>query len=224
VFFAVAFCWIFRPLISTGWTTTSDDGAERVIIPALAPGLTDAGIAAIGALLLFVIPVRFGERWEFTMDWKSTAKLPWGVLILFGGGLSLADAVRRHGVADFLGNQAAVLDGLPTLLIIVTIIAAVIFLTEMTSNTATTAALLPILASLAPTLGIEPILLLAPTAIAASCAFMMPVATPPNAVAFGSGMVTIPEMCKAGLWLNLIGVVLVTITAYTLAAPLLSSV
>ena len=147
--------------------------------------------------------------------------LPWGILVLFGGGLSLAAAVDRNGVAEFIGQQAQGLDVLPAVVVTVVIATGVIFLTELTSNTATTATLLPILAGLAPVLGVPPIALLVPATIAASCAFMMPVATPPNAIVFGSGHVTIPQMCKAGLWLNLIGVVFVTVLTYAVALPLL---
>ena len=206
VFTTMALAWITRPVLVAR-------------IPPLA-GLTDAGIAMAAALVLFVIPVDPGQR-TFVMNWEWAKRLPWGILILFGGGLSLADAVSRHGVADYLGGFTGSLDALPAWLIVVAVTTGVIFLTELTSNTATTAALLPILAGVAPSLGLDPLLLLVPAAIAASCAFMMPVATPPNAIVFGSGHVTIPQMCRAGLWLNVLGVVLVTTLLYSVARPLL---
>ncbi len=211
VFMIAALSWIFRPLL-----IDITIGGHRPL-----GGLTDPGIAIIAGLLLFAIPVDL-RTGQFVMSWEMTRRLPWGVLILFGGGLSLAAAVTRYGVADFIGGQAQFLGALPGVLIVIAVTAGVIFLTELTSNTATTATLLPILAGLAPSLGIDPLLLLIPAAIAASCAFMMPVATPPNAIVFGSGYLTIPQMCKAGFWLNLIGVALVTILAYAVILPLLA--
>ncbi len=209
VFLLAAIAWIFRTII------------ERHI-----PGVSDPGIAIIAAMLLFVIPVDL-KKGTFTMNWSTATKLPWGILILFGGGLSLAAAVKVNGVAQFIGSTVPTLQGLAetqglrTLLLIVLVTTGVIFLTELTSNTATTTTLLPILAAIAVGLGLHPYLLIVPAAIAASCAFMMPVATPPNAIVFGSGYITIPQMCKAGLWLNLIGIVLVTLLAYAIIIPVL---
>ncbi len=210
VFMITALTWITRPLIA-GITL----GDARPFA-----GLTDAGIAVIAALVLFVIPVDVAKR-EFVMNWEWAKRLPWGILILFGGGLSLAAAVGDHGVAELIGHQARRLDALPGLAIVVAVAVVVIFFTELTSNTATTATLLPILAGAAPALGLPPLLLLVPATLAASCAFMMPVATPPNAIVFGSGHVTIPQMCRAGVWLNIIGVVLVTALTYAIAIPVL---
>ncbi len=209
VFLLAAVAWILRTII------------ERHI-----PGVSDPGIAIIAAMLLFVIPVDLKKR-TFTMNWSTATKLPWGILILFGGGLSLAAAVKVNGVAQFIGSTVPTLQGLAetqglrTLLLIVLVTTGVIFLTELTSNTATTTTLLPILAAIAVGLGLHPYLLIVPAAIAASCAFMMPVATPPNAIVFGSGYITIPQMCKAGLWLNLIGIALVTLLAYAIIVPVL---
>jgi sodium-dependent dicarboxylate transporter 2/3/5 len=210
VFMITAVAWITRPLL------------VRITIGDARPlaGLTDAGIALIAALALFVIPVSF-RRPEFVMTWSEAKRVPWGILVLFGGGLSLAAAVTRHGVAELIGAQAQGLASWPALLIVVAVATGVIFLTELTSNTATTATLLPILAGVAPALGLHPYMVLVPAAIAASCAFMMPVATPPNAIVFGSGQVTIPQMCRAGLWLNLVGIVLVTLLTFALVVPLL---
>ncbi len=206
VFVAAAAAWITRP-----WLIELE-------IAGLHPfaGLTDPGIAIGAALALFVIPVDWRER-IFAMDWETARTLPWGVLILFGGGLSLASAISANGVADWIGQQMSGLAGAPPLVVITVIAALVIALTELTSNTATTAALVPIFASMAPGLGVPPLLLAVPAAIAASCAFMLPVATPPNAIVFGSGRITVPQMCRAGLALNLVGVVVVTVVTYGIA-------
>jgi sodium-dependent dicarboxylate transporter 2/3/5 len=149
----------------------------------------------------------------FALNWKTARQIPWGVLVLFGGGLSLAAAVQANGVADFLGSLVGALPRMPDVILILAVTTLVIFLTELTSNTATTATLLPVLAALAPGLDIHPYLLIFPATLAASCAFMMPVATPPNAIVFSSGYVTLPQMCRAGIWLNLIGILLVTLFA-----------
>jgi len=210
VFVAMALMWIFRPLIQT----IAVDGSQPFA------GLSDAGVAMIGGLALFIIPVDI-KAGVFTMNWDRAKRLPWGILILFGGGLSLAAAVQANGVADFIGASVSAFSGVPTLVLVLIVVTMVIFMTELTSNTATTATLVPILAAIAPGLGVHPYLLIVPAAIAASCAFMMPVATPPNAIVFGSGYLTIPQMVKAGFWLNLIGVVLVTGLAFVVVQALL---
>jgi len=158
-------------------------------------GLSDAGIAITGALVLFCLPDGRGGR---VLDWETASGLPWGILILFGGGLSLAAAIGSNGVDDWIGAQSAVLAGLPSVVIVVAVVAVMVFLTELTSNTASTAALVPILASLAGGLGLSPLALAVPAALAASFAFMLPVATPPNAVVFGSGRITLRDMIRAG--------------------------
>lgn len=214
VFMLTALLWITRPWLSKlGW----GDGENRTMP---LKGLTDAGIAMLAGLVLFVTPVNRAQR-LFTMNWATAAKLPWGILILFGGGLSLAAAVQANGVAQFIGSQTTIFQGASPLVIVIVITTMVIFLTELTSNTATTAALLPVMAALAPGLNVHPYLLAFPTAIAASCAFMLPVATPPNAIVFASGHVTIAQMCKAGFWLNIIGIVLVTLLTMLVLGPAL---
>jgi len=215
VFACTALLWITRPLLAE----LSFGSAEAPWRPFA--GLSDAGIAILAALALFIIPA--GPRLTFTMDWPTAVKLPWGILILFGGGLSLAAAVQANQVAEFLGAQASVLQGFPSIILVLAVTTGVIFLTELTSNTATTATLVPILAGLAIGLAVAPEMLIIPATIAASCAFMMPVATPPNAIVFGSGYITIPQMARAGLWLNLIGVVVVTCVLYLIVLPLLAS-
>lgn len=201
VFATTATLWVVRPLLPF-------------------EGLTDSGIAILAALSLFVIPVNRRDG-VFVMDWETAVNLPWGILVLFGGGLSLASGIRVNGVGELLGASVADLGGLPPLLLVGAVVTLMIFLTEITSNIATAATLLPIFAGLAPGLGVDPLLLVVPAAIAASCAFMLPVATPPNAVVFGSQRITLPEMARTGLWLNFIGIVLITGLAYMLVIPLL---
>jgi sodium-dependent dicarboxylate transporter 2/3/5 len=209
VFVIAAVLWITRPLL------------VKIGIGGLRPlaGLTDPGIAMIAALSLFVIPHDFRKR-EFVMDWKTAVRLPWGVLLLFGGGLSLAASVERNGVGEFIGSRVAGMTGIPTLAVVIIVTTIVVFLTELTSNTATTATFVPILAAVAPALHMSPYMLIIPAAIAASCAFMLPVATPPNALVFGSGYVRIGQMVRTGFWLNLIGIVLITALCYALIVPL----
>ena len=210
IFMTAALAWISRPLLT---------GIEIGGITPLA-GLTDAGIAMLAGLALFVVPVDVSSR-QFVMDWNAARELPWGILILFGGGLSLASAIEANGVGAFLGAQVAGFHGLPEVALVALVATLVIFLTELTSNTATTATLVPILAGLAPGLGVDPYLLIFPVALGASCAFMMPVATPPNAIVFGSGYVTIPQMVRAGIWLNLASIVLITALMFLTILPLL---
>ncbi|MFP3941352.1 MAG: SLC13 family permease [Thermoanaerobaculia bacterium] len=197
VFGLTAALWILRPAL---------DG--------VVPGLSDTGIALGGAFLLFVLPARW-RRGEFLLSWSDARNVPWGVLLLFGGGLSLASAVSETGLAGWIGTRLEGLGALPPILLLAAVVATVILLTELTSNTATTAAFLPVVASVAGALGRDPLLLLVPTTLAASCAFMMPVATPPNAIVYGSGRVTIPQMVRAGVWLNALFVALLTLAAYT---------
>ncbi len=209
VFICTALAWIARQPLC-------DLEPVAKLFPAI-KRLDDSGIAIIAALALFIIPIKPREG-VFTLDWKTARKLPWGVLLLFGGGLSLAAAVQTSGLDAWIGDRAVVLSGAPTWLIIVAITALVIFLTEVTSNTATAATFLPILGGAAVGLGIEPLQLVIPAALAASCAFMMPVATPPNAIVFGSDKINIQDMLRTGFWLNLIGIVLITGCAYTTVA------
>jgi sodium-dependent dicarboxylate transporter 2/3/5 len=158
---------------------------------------------------LFVIPVD-ARRGQFVLDWKTAAKVPWGVLLLFGGGLSLAAGFHESGLSEWIGHRVAVFDQLPLVLLVLLTTGTILLLTELTSNTATANVFLPILGAAALGLGLDPMVLLLPAGMAASCAFMMPVATPPNAIVFGSGHVRIGQMVKAGVWLNLIGLVVVT--------------
>jgi solute carrier family 13 (sodium-dependent dicarboxylate transporter), member 2/3/5 len=211
VFTVTAGAWVFRPLL------------VEVEVAGVRPlaGLSDTSIAILAALALFVVPVDARRR-VFVMDWRSAERLPWGVLLLFGGGLSLAGAIDATGVGAWIGRGVAGVGPLPVVLLIALTCLIVVSLTELTSNTATTAAFVPVLAAVAPALGLAPALLVVPVALTASAAFMMPVATPPNAIVFGSGHVTIPQMLRAGVWLNLITVLLVTATATVLLPRVLS--
>jgi sodium-dependent dicarboxylate transporter 2/3/5 len=202
-FASAAFLWVFRPLLTD-------------LMPWLK--LSDAGIAMIVALSLFLTPSR-EKPGDGVLNWEWASRLPWGVLLLFGGGLSLAGAAGASGLSDWIGNGMAAWGGLPTLVLLLAVVTVVIFLTEVTSNTATTATLLPLLAVAAVALGENPLLLCIPAAFAASCAFMLPPATPPNAIVFGSGQVTIPQMARAGIWLNLMSIVVLVLASYFLAGP-----
>jgi sodium-dependent dicarboxylate transporter 2/3/5 len=181
-------------------------------------GLSDAGIVMAAALLLFVIPSKRGFATRL-MEWEDVARLPWGVLILFGGGLALAAQVSSSGLAVWLGESLLPVANLGTLVLIVAAAGLVVFLTELTSNLATTATFLPVIAAIAAQSGIEPLILCVPVTLAASCAFMLPVATPPNAIVFSSGVLTIPEMVRAGFVMNLVALMVLTLLA-TLAVPL----
>lgn len=196
IFSMTAALWIFRPLISN-----------------ILPGLSDAGIAIAAGIVLFIIPSG-SKKHQKLLAWENMRDLPWGILILFGGGLSLANAISSSGLAAWIGESVQSLETFPIILLIFAVILIVVFLTEITSNTATTAAFLPILASTAIGMGQNPMMFIIPATISASCAFMLPVATPPNAIIYGSGKVSIPQMAKAGLWLNIIIATILTIATY----------
>jgi len=168
--------------------------------------VTDEAIVMLTSFFLFVIPCRQpGQR--FVLEWQTAQNLPWGILILFGGGLSLAAAVKENGVAEFIGSQTAFLANVPFWVVLLVVVIGIVFLTELTSNVATTASLVPVLAAMAPSLNLHPYLLIFPATFAASCAFMLPVATPPNAIVFGTGQIQLSNMIRAGLVINGISVV-----------------
>jgi sodium-dependent dicarboxylate transporter 2/3/5 len=208
VFAAVCAGWISRPLLA---------GLEVAGARPFA-GLSDAGLAILAALVLFCAPDGRGGR---VMDWDTARGLPFGILLLFGGGLTLAAAIGRNGVDDWIGAQSQMLAGLPAAAIVVGVVTGMVFLTELTSNTASAAALVPVLAALAPGLGVSPLALAVPAALAASFAFMLPVATPPNAVVFGSGHIHVRDMLRAGLWLNLLGIAVISALTFAVVLPLL---
>ncbi|MDH5152220.1 SLC13 family permease [Kocuria palustris] len=203
IFVLAALAWVFVPLV-TDWV-----GADT-------PPITDAGIAMAVGVLLFLLPAG-AARGVRLLDWDSALKLPWGVLLLFGGGLALSAQFSSSGLTEWIGEVASGLGGLPVVLLVVLFAAGILFLTELTSNTATAATFLPVAGGIAMGMGMDPLLLAIPVALAATCAFMLPVATPPNAIAYGSGYVSIPQMIKGGIWLNLIGLVLNTAVTMTLA-------
>ena len=195
LFLLTAAAWVVRPWLNE-------------IMPAL--GLSDTAIAMMAMLLLFVIPVSI-KNLQFLMTWQDMRRLPWDVLLLFGGGLSLAAMIRRTGLAQWIAGTLDILGNMPSIMAIALVVTVIIFLTEVTSNTATTAAFLPPLGALAVSLGLDPQMLAIPAAIAASCAFMLPVATPPNAIVYGAGQVSIRQMMRSGLILNLAGIVIITL-------------
>jgi sodium-dependent dicarboxylate transporter 2/3/5 len=203
VFTTVALCWIFSPLVE-----------DR-----LGFDISDTGIALIGAIALFTIPAHWPDR-TFLLDATAVRRIPWEVLILFGGGLSLAKAIDAAGLAVWIGNSLSFLDAMPLLVVIFGVTLLVVLLTELMSNTATVAAFLPIAGSLALGSDVAPLLFVMPIALAASSAFMLPVATPPNTLVFGTGYVTLPQMMRAGALLNLFGTAIIA-TAVTLAARFL---
>jgi solute carrier family 13 (sodium-dependent dicarboxylate transporter), member 2/3/5 len=204
VFVLMASAWILRSPL------------QELLAGTPLAAIDDPIIAIVGAVLLFLLPVD-ARAGVFTMDWASTRQLPWGVLLLFGGGLALATAVADNGVDVYVGTQIARLAALPVLLLVAIVAATVLVLTELTSNTATTAALVPVVAGTAVVLGLDVLTLAIPATLAATCAFALPVATPPNAIVFGSGHVTVPQMVRAGIVLNVLATVLIIVTMATLA-------
>ena len=199
VFGTVCFAWITRSFL----------------LAPIFPQLDDTIIALTGVLVLLLLPSskKNGTRGRI-LDWNTAEKIPWGVLILFGGGLALAEGFKETGLADWIGQRFTLIEGVGFFLFLLIIIAAVNFLTEVTSNVATASMLLPILASVAIKLDIHPFGIMIGATMAASCAFMLPVATPPNAVVFGSGYLKIKDMVRAGIWLNLISIVLLSLMIY----------
>lgn len=215
MFVITAFALIFRRNINLevitipGWTN----------LLGIAESVSDTTVIMSAATLLFLIPVNLNKG-TFLLDWQSAVRIPWGILILFGGGIALARAFQNTGLAAWFGTKLTALSSLPVLLVILLLCLMVTFMTEVTSNTAMATIFMPILASTAIAMKAHPFLLMIPATISASCAFMMPVATPPNAIIFGSGYVSISEMSRAGFLLNLIGAILVTTLVYFLAFPI----
>jgi sodium-dependent dicarboxylate transporter 2/3/5 len=200
---AVALAWVFRePKTIGSWTLP---GVTTVL-----PGASDAGIAVAGAVLLFVVPVARG-RWRPALDWAAAARIPWDVLILFGGGLALAAAFETSGLAAWLAQQLTGLRGAPPVIALACVVLFFVLLTELTSNTATAAMAMPLVAALAPALGAPTLGLMAGAALGSSLGFMLPVGTPPNALAYGTGAVTAGDMARAGIRLDLLGVLVITV-------------
>ena len=196
-------------LVCFSWITRS------FLLAPLLPALDDTIIALLGVMLLLLLPSSGkSEPKGRILDWKTAEQIPWGVLILFGGGLALAEGFKETGLASWIGQHLSLIEGVSFFVLLLIIIAAVNFLTEVTSNVATASMLLPILASVAIKLDVHPFGLMVGATLAASCAFMLPVATPPNAVVFGPGYLKIKDMVKAGLWLNIISIILLTLMVY----------
>ncbi len=216
VFLAAAFAWIARSSIVQQFNLTIRIKERDVAL------LTDAGIAVAAALLLFLIPLNFRRR-TFVVSYDNVQKLPWGILILFGGGLSIADAMSRTGVDVFIGTQFTGLAGLPFVLVMLVPVAAIVFLGELASNAAVVTALMPVLVAAAPAMQMDPLVLMFGATLAASCGFMLPVATPPNAIAFATGRITQPQMLRAGLMLDIVGILLITAVMGFAGSRLLSN-
>jgi sodium-dependent dicarboxylate transporter 2/3/5 len=194
IFAAVAALWIFHPLL----------GAR------IGLSLTDTGIAIAGAIALFAVPADWKER-RFLLDWQTARKAPFDILILFGGGLSLAQAIESSGLAVWIGNGLAFLHGMPLIVLVAGVCLLVVFLTELMSNTATAAAFLPIAGSLAVGAEAAPLLIAVAVGLAASSAYMLPVATLPNALVFGTGYIALPQMLRAGFILSLVGAAVIAL-------------
>ncbi|MCB0647887.1 MAG: SLC13/DASS family transporter [Saprospiraceae bacterium] len=202
LFIITALLWIFRAFLT----------------PVL-PALDDTIIAIIAGLALFILPAGPKHKGEKLLNWEDSQKIPWGIILLFGGGMTLAEGFKTSGLAEFIGKGLSGFDTVPFFILVLVTITLVNFLTEITSNLATTAMILPILASVSDALGHHPYLLMIPATIAASCAFMLPVATPPNAVVFSSGHLRIPDMIKAGLFMNIASIILLFIYIYLIKTP-----
>ncbi len=199
VFAITAALWLSRPWL-----------AQRF------PGLSDTSIAIAGALSLFVIPSGL-KRGERLLDWGQAERLPWGVLLLFGGGLTLANAISASGLAGWIGAQLTAFHGWPLVVLVAVVVLLIILFSELASNTATAAAFLPVVAALATSVGEDPIRLVVPAVLAASFGFMLPVATPPNAIVFGSGQITVAQMLRAGFWVDVLGAAVIVGSVYLLA-------
>jgi sodium-dependent dicarboxylate transporter 2/3/5 len=181
--------------------------------------IDDGTIAITMASLLFFIPVRDRSRGDHrVMGPDVIPRLPWNIVLLFGGGFALAAGFQQTGLAQIIGERFEALGSMPPFLMILLVCLMITFLTELTSNTATTEMILPVLAAIAVSTGINPLALMIPATLSASCAFMMPVATPPNAIIFGSGRLTVGEMARIGVFLNFIGALVIAGVVFTVGA------
>jgi sodium-dependent dicarboxylate transporter 2/3/5 len=204
VFAVTALLWVTRKEPFGGWSEWAG-----------LPTASDASVALVAVVAMFLIPNGKGER---LLDWETAGKIPWGILLLFGAGMVIAEAFKSSGLSESLGTALTGLGQLPTLALIAIICLTITFLTEVTSNTATATLLMPILGAAAVSTGIDPKIIMVPATISASFAFMLPAATGPNAVVFGSEQLTVRDMAREGLALNLMGVVVVTLISYWLFA------
>ena len=208
-FVALVLLWFFRADIAIGnfhipgWSGLFDNPRF----------FNDGTVAILVAIVLFIVPSEQREG-EFLLDWKTAERIPWEIILLFGGGFALASGFKESGLSGWFGNQLGWLKGVHPFILILAITALITFLTELTSNTATVETFLPILAGLATSIHVHPLMLMLPATVAASLAFMLPVATPPNAIIFGTNRITITDMARAGFALNIIGIIVVSVMTY----------
>jgi len=232
LFLTAALLWMFRidfkitdQVSIPGWGDWAIAGLKAWGVTGkpheLSEWVSDATVAMTIALLMFFIPVPLPDRTrQPLMDWRTASKLPWEILLLFGGGFALADAFRTTGLAEWVGHVFAAWGaGQPAWLLVTVVCLLLVFMTEFTTNVATVNAVLPILASASIGLGVDPRLLMIPATISASCGFMLPIGTPPNAIVFGTGKVSAGRMARVGLAMNLIGVVLTVLATFFLLVP-----
>lgn len=215
VFIIVALAWIFRCSIDIG-VFVIPGWADLLGVSAY---VHDSTVAIFGAILLFLLPVDFKKR-TFVLNWEWALRIPWGIILLFGGGFALAAGFQTSGLAQWIGKSLSFLCGVPVIIMILSICLLLTFLTEVTSNTATATMMMPVLGALAAATRVHPFLLMIPATMSASCAFMLPVATPPNAIIFGSGYLRIPDMARVGFFLNIVGAIVITILVYFLVIPI----
>ena len=219
IFSLTAILWVFRKKLIIGFVSIPG-WSQLLPNPDL---IDDATVAMFMAMLMFLIPTRTrGTKYSTIMGPDVITKLPWNIVLLFGGGFALAKGFQVTGLSVFIGNNFSGLAGMPPIIMIIIICFGITFLTELTSNTATTEMVLPILASVAIAMETNPLLLMIPATLSASCAFMMPVATPPNAIVFGSGRIKISEMARVGIFLNIIGVIIITVLFYIIGTVVFS--
>jgi len=219
IFSLTAVLWVFRKTLNLGFVSIPG-WSQLLPYPAL---VDDATVALTMAMLMFIIPARNKSVKDATlMGTDVVKKLPWDIVLLFGGGFALAKGFQVTGLSTFIGNQFSGLAGTPPLLMVFAICSGIIFLTELTSNTATTEMILPVLASVAVAMQTNPLLLMVPATLSASCAFMFPVATPPNAIVFGSGRVKISDMVRAGIYINIMGIIVISFLFYLIGTAVFS--
>ena len=219
IFSLTAILWVFRKKLIIGFVSIPG-WSQLLPYPDL---IDDATVALFMAILMFLIPTRTKvTKYSTVMGPDVIIKLPWNIILLFGGGFALAKGFQVTGLSAFIGNKFSGLAGMPPIVMIIIICFGLTFLTELTSNTATTEMILPILASVAIAMKTNPLLFMIPATISASCAFMMPVATPPNAIVFGSGRIRISEMARVGVFINIIGIIIITMLFYLIGTVVFS--
>jgi len=199
VFLLAAFSWISRSFI----------------LEKINPGIDDTMVALVAGVLLFLLPSKKSDN-GMLLNWNDAAKVPWGVLLLFGGGLAIAKGFTDTGLSEWIGKQFTVMQGINFVMLIAIITVFIILLSEVASNTAAATMMYPIMASLAAAIHVHPFALMVTAGLAASCAFMLPVATPPNAIVFGTGYLKMSNMIKAGFWLNVASTIVIILSVYYL--------